>query len=120
MPSAQPQERALHLDIGALEISAFFFAHKIGAKGHHQRCFNIAAMNAMGVLGRAEKLIGIAKARPGADDDQHAKTPAQFARNVIHDRNIAAMGIEQNHFAHAGAMHALANLDPGPCRRFCG
>src|SRR3984893_16490828 len=70
-------------------------------------------MNAMRLFMRGKESVRRAKAMPGGRDNQHAEPRAKIVRDHIEDRAIAAMRVQKNQLAAAGAMHAFAKFCPG-------
>ena len=75
-------------------------------------------MDAVGALGLAEQAVRIAEAAPRGVHRQHVVAHAQLPRREIDQRDVAAMAVDDDELADAGAMHALADLDEGAQRGF--
>jgi TusA-related sulfurtransferase len=83
-----------------------------------ERTDPLAGMNSMRRFMRGKESVGRTKTMPGGQDNQHAKARAKIMRNHIEDRRVAAMRVQKNELAAAGAMHAFAKFCPGPDEGF--
>ena len=85
---------------------------EIGPEMQHERSLDVAGVNAMaGIEGRIEARRQPEPA-PLRGGDQHAEPHAQLAPDDADHIVVAAMRIDDDQLAQAGAMHALADLAP--------
>ena len=77
----------------------------------HRRRLDEAGMDAVARFGLRDEPGGIAHAHPAGGEAEHVGLDPQRASGDLEDRDIAAMGVEEDEPADAGARHALAGLD---------
>ena len=112
--AGRPQMRVVLLHLGGLGGEQLGLGHvdEIGSEMQHERGLDVAGVNAMaGVEGRIEARRQ-AEPAPLRGGDQHAEPHAQLAPDDADHIVVAAVRIDDDQLAQAGAMHALADLAP--------
>jgi hypothetical protein len=82
----------------------------------HHAGFALAAMNAMPVFVGVEQPIHVDQPRPHHADREHAELDAQIAADDLQQLRLAAMRVQEQDLADAGAMHAFADFVPDPAK----
>src|SRR5262249_45078692 len=107
---AEMTELALDVDCRRSEILRALFPYQAGTRGKQDRGLDGARVNPVDLLLAREQSVRIAEFEPGTRNGEHVSTYAQAPRGEIDGRNIAAVAVGDHELAHAGAMHAIADL----------
>ncbi len=69
-------------------------------------------MDAVERLLPGRQAVGMAEARPRRPDHQHLVAHAELARDDVDHRHVAAVGVDQDELLDAGAVDAVADVEP--------
>src|SRR5260370_6155345 len=86
--------------------------HKIRPRGEHHRGLHRAAVDAVLELGLREEPGRRPEAVRAPSHHEHPAPDPQLAGHHVHQLRLAAVAVEDDELAHAGAGHALADLGP--------